>query len=149
MTCPTPKNSEPRNGTLAVDGSWSRRDALHVVLWGNDKVLIEQLIDQAAACVIQRGGSAAKQTVGNILQKSRHGIDWARAVYLLLLNVDPTAKMLASKGIPELGLVPLLEPRAVGFFCALANEVVPTGQRNEFSTAQQLIANARNAYLVA
>ena len=144
------KRQQNHHATSVVhDGSVAQRDMLHAVLWGGDIALITHLAQYASDNIRKTAGDATGARATNVAKKAALGIDWARAVFLLLLNVDPVSKAAACAGVPEFGMVPFSEPQAAGFFVMLSDNVVPDWQRNEFTTVQDLITAARQAYLVA
>jgi hypothetical protein len=138
MTC-TARNSQ-------------HHDTMVLVLYGDNVQLIDGLIDMFANNILQKnrsGGDAFKETIHTMVASKSQGLDYARAVLLLLLNVDETGKEWVCKGFPNAQIGSLCGHKAPGFFIALANDVVPTFQRNEAHSVQQLVHRARNAYLVA
>lgn len=127
-------------------------DTMVLVLYGDNAQLIDGLIDMFANNILHKNrsaGDAFVQTIHTMVASKSQGLDYARAVLLLLLNVDETGKEWVCKGFPNAKIGSLCGHKAPGFFTALANEVVPTFQRNEAHGVQQLVHSARSAYLVA
>ena len=123
-----------------------------LVLYGDNPELIDGLIDMFANNILHKNRSAGdtfKETMHTMVASKSQGLDYARAVLLLLLNVDETGKEWVCKGFPNSKIGSLCGHKAPGFFTSLANDVVPTFQRNEAHSVQQLVHHARSAYLVA
>jgi hypothetical protein len=128
------------------------QDTLLLVLYGDNTELVDGLIHLFATNILQSNHSAGhefQQTVQTIVASRTQGLDYARAVLLLLLNVDEIGKEWVCKGFPNAKIGSLCGHKAPGFFTALAQEVVPSFQRNEANSVQQLVLSARSAYLVA
>jgi hypothetical protein len=128
------------------------QDTMLLVLYGDNVQLIEGLIDMFANNILQNNqnaGDAFKETIYTMVESRKQGLDYARAVLLLLLNVDETGKQWVCKGFPNAKIGALCGYKAPGFLTALAQDVIPSFQRNEAHSVQQLVQNARSAYLVA
>jgi hypothetical protein len=119
------------------------------VLYGANTELIYSLINYFKNNIISKHGSDMKETLDQITEMSKKGLDYARAAMLLLLNVDTIGKKWLCVGCPELRISPLCKNKAPHIFKALAMDVVPNWQRNEALSVQQLVNHARSAYLVA
>jgi hypothetical protein len=125
------------------------QDALLLVLYGANTELINSLINYFKNNIMQKHGSDMKDTLDTIAAMADKGLDYARAAMLLLLNIDTTGKRWLCIGSPELKIAPLCKNKAPNIFKALAMDVVPNWQRNEALSVQQLVDQARSAYLVA
>jgi hypothetical protein len=125
------------------------QDTLLLVLYGANTDLIHSLINFFKDNLISKHGSNLKETLDTITQFAKTGLDYARAAMLILLNVDTSGKRWMCIGSPELNIAPLCKNKAPVFFKALAMDVVPQWQRNEQLSVQQLVNQARSAYLVA
>jgi hypothetical protein len=140
MICQTPQSVQTQHDTMLL------------VLYGANLELINGLIDMFATNLLQenRGaGEAFSKTVHTLVASKEQGLDYARAVLLLLLNVDQVGKTWVCKGFPNSRIEALCGNKAPGFFTALAHDIVPNWQRNEAHNVQQLVHRARSAYLVA
>jgi hypothetical protein len=123
-----------------------------LVLYGCNMQLIDGLIDMFANNILQSNRSAGEAftvKINTLVASKSQGLDYARAVLLLLLNVDEIGKKWVCKGFPNAKIGSLCGNKAPGFFTALAHDVVPTFQRNEARSVQSLVHQARSAYLVA
>jgi hypothetical protein len=123
-----------------------------LVLYGGNVELIDGLIDMFANNILhsnRTAGEAFNKTVHELVVSKNQGLDYARAVLLLLLNVDEQGKAWVCKGFPNSRIQALCGNKAPGFFTALAHDIVPNWQRNESHNVQQLVHRARSAYLVA
>jgi hypothetical protein len=125
------------------------QDALLLVLYGANYELIYSLINYFKENLIHKHGSDMKETLDQITEMAKKGLDYARAAMLLLLNVDTVGKRWLCVGSPELKIAPLCKNKAPNIFKTLSTDVVPSWQRNEALSVQQLVNQARSAYLVA
>lgn len=97
---------------------------------------------------LQQTGASA-ELLNRLLQRAKEGLDYARVVFFLLLNVDPAMKQTTVQGIPTLHVNALHEAKAPGFFVSLHEDVIPTWQRNEFETVETFLRAVKRAYLVS
>ena len=128
------------------------KDTLLVVLYGANMELIQELIKIFANKIMQNhpeAGDEIAETMQALKNTASWGLDNARAVLLQLLNVDSIGKCWICTGFPDAKIGSLCGKKAPGFFTALSTEVVPRWQRNGARNVQQLVADARAAYLVA
>ena len=137
---------------MTCHSSRQNSDTMILVLYGDNRQLIDGLIEMFANNVLHNNrsaGDAFKESIQTMVASKSQGLDYARAVLLLLLNVDETGKGWVCKGFENAKIGALCGHKAPGFFTALANDVIPNFQRNEAHSVQQLVHNARSAYLVA
>ena len=142
--------SMPMICTNATQGQG--KDTLLVVLYGANMELIQELIEIFASNIVQshrEAGDGIAETLQVLKNTASQGLDYARAVLLLLLNVDTIGKRWICTGFPNAKIGSLCGKKAPGFFTSLSTDVVPSWQRNEARNVQQLVADARSAYLVA
>jgi hypothetical protein len=125
------------------------QDALLLVLYGANTDLIYSLINYFKSNLVSKHGENIKETLDQITEMAQKGLDYARAAMLLLLNVDTTGKRWLCLGSPELKIAPLCKNKAPHVFKMLATDVIPAWHRNEALSVQQLVHQARSAYLVA
>jgi hypothetical protein len=138
--------------TTANSSHISSHDTILLVLYGCNMQLIEGLIEMFSNNILQSNrstGEAFTLNMGKMVASKSQGLDYARAVLLLLLNVDETGKQWICKGFPSAKIGSLCGNKAPGFFTALAQDVVPNWQRDESKSVQNLVHRARSAYLVA
>jgi hypothetical protein len=127
-------------------------DTMLLVLYGSNMQLIDGLIHMFSNNVLQSNRSAGEAfalKLKDMVASKSQGLDYARAVFLLLLNVDEIGKQWVCKGFPTSKIDSLCGNKAPGFFTALAHDVVPNWQRDESKSVQNLVHKARSAYLVA
>jgi hypothetical protein len=125
------------------------QDTLLLVLYGANTELIFSLIKYFKNNIEKKHGADVKETLDKITEMAEKGLDYARAAMLLLLNVDTIGKRWLCVGSPELKIAPLCKNKAPHIFKTLATEVIPAWHRNEALSVQQLVNQARSAYLVA
>jgi hypothetical protein len=126
------------------------QDTMLLVLYGANMDLIHGLIAMFSKNITQSHpelGNAIIETLTPMTATASQGLDYARAVLLLLLNVDVIGKRWVCEGFPNAKIGPLCGHKAPGFFTVLANEVVPQWQRNEIYNVQDLVEKARSAYI--
>jgi hypothetical protein len=133
--------------THKICNSAQHIDLIHLVLWGGHHNLIIRLCSLSVNNLQQTGASA--ELLNRLLQRAKEGLDYARVVFFLLLNVDPAMKQTTVQGIPALHVNAFNEAKAPGFFVSLHEDVIPTWQRNEFETVETLLRAVKRAYLVS
>jgi hypothetical protein len=89
------------------------------------------------------------EALQDMLRTCGQGLDFERAVFLLLLNVDMSMKEHICTGFPDENIKGLHKEKAASFLQQLADKVVPAWQGNEFKSVHELVQAARTAYLVA
>lgn len=127
----------------------SGQDTLLLVLYGANTELIYSLINYFKDNIISKHGSDMKDVLEKIAEMAKKGLDYARAAMLLLLNIDTVGKRWLCVGSTELKIAPLCKNKAPNLFKMLATDVIPAWHRNEALSVQQLVNQARSAYLVA
>jgi hypothetical protein len=145
--------SNPIICTTTVNSTHSAsHDTMLLVLYGCNMQLIEGLIEMFSNNILQSNRSTGEEftlKLNKMVAAKSQGLDYARAVFLLLLNIDETAKQWVCNGFPNAKIGSLSGLKAPGFFTALAHDVVPNWQRDESKSVQNLVHRARSAYLVA
>lgn len=128
------------------------QDTMLLVLYGANMDLINALIDMFARNITKSHHELENTitgTMATMTATASQGLDCARAVLLLLLNVDVIGKRWVCEGFSNAKIGPLCGHKAPGFFTTLANDVVPKWQRNEIYSVQDLVEKARSAYIHA
>ena len=122
-------------------------DLVHFALWGGQGDLLLRLCRLSVHNLQQSGKSA--EVLERMLRRAAMGLQYARAVFFLLLNIDIVMKQDVVKGVPSLNMSGLHGARAPGFFQTLQDDVVPAWQRNEFETTETLLCAVKRAYLAS
>ena len=145
--------SNPIICTNALNSNHSiAHDTMLLVLYGCNMQLIEGLIEMFSTNILKSNRSTGEPfaiQLRTMVDSKSQGLDYARAVLLLLLNIDEIGKEWVCKGFPNAKIGSLCGNKAPGFFTALAYDVVPNWQRDESKSVQNLVHGARSAYLVA
>jgi hypothetical protein len=122
-------------------------DLIHFVLWSGHHDLIIRVCSLSVNNLQRTGANA--EVLNRLLQRAKEGLDYARVVFFLLLNVDTAMKQATVEGIPTLHVNALHSSKAPGFFVTLHEDVIPTWQRNEFETVHTFLRAVKRAYLVS
>jgi hypothetical protein len=136
-------------------------DMVHIALWGGDANLLRHLIsigvarlrkELQAGLPTQGAGVASGVHPGDVflsrmLKHAEKGLDAARVVFLLLLNVSVDLKALVCSGVSQWHIAPILKGKAEGFFVSFSEDVVPRWQRNDFESIESFLEHAKQAYL--
>ena len=122
-------------------------DCIHLILYGVHSNLTSFLIGQ---CMNEMSKiSTMKELLHDMMTMCRHGLDFERAVFLLLLNINMGMKETICKGFPNENVNGISKEKSASFLNALSKNVVPAWQGNEFKNVHDLVEAARSAYLVA
>jgi len=122
-------------------------DSIHLILYGAHSKLTNFLVKQCIHGLSRSSGMT--ESLQNMLKMCDQGLDFERAVFLLLLNIDMEMKETICKGFPSENIKGLAKEKAASFLQELNIKVVPAWQGNEFKNVNDLVEAARNAYLVA
>jgi hypothetical protein len=125
------------------------QDTILRVLYGADLEFINSLIKFFASNIAKSHEGEVTETLEAVTIASKQGLDYARAVFILLLNIDVSGKKWICTSNPASNIGALCGNKAPGFFSRLSVEIVPNWQRNEAHSVQLLVEKARSAYLVA
>jgi hypothetical protein len=122
-------------------------DCVHLILYGEHTHLTQFLVQQ---CI---GGLSKSRDMAEALQEMLRvcgqGLDFDRAVFLLLLNVNMEMKETICRGFASENIKGLAKEKAASFLQQLTDNVIPAWQGNEFKSVHELVEAARSAYLVA
>jgi len=121
-------------------------DCIHLILYGVHSNITNFLVQ---ACIRGLSRSVKADSLHEMLKTCGQGIDFERAVFLLLLNIDMEMKETICRGFPNENIKGLANEKAASFLHQLSDKVVPAWQGNEFKNVNDLVEAARAAYLVA
>ena len=122
-------------------------DCVHLILYGVHSKLTKFLVQQCLSGLSRAPDMV--EPVQEMLQMCGQGIDFERAVFLLLLNIDMEMKEIICRGFPAENIKGIVKEKAASFLHQLNEKVVPAWQGNEFKNVNDLVEAARAAYLVA
>ena len=150
MICKQPAQVSVRPGVAPLHTRATRGasyDCVHLILYGVHPKLTHFLLQQCMGC--HSKSPAMAEALQDMLRTCGQGLDFERAVFLLLLNVDMNMKEHICRGFPDENIKGLHKEKAASFLQQLADKVVPAWQGNEFKSVHELVQAARTAYLVA
>jgi len=122
-------------------------DCVHLILYGVQSKLTFFLIGQ---CMNEMSKfPAMTDLLHDMVQMCGQGVNFERAVFLLLLNINMGMKESICQGFPSENITGIAKEKASSFLHQLSKNVVPAWQGNEFKNVHDLVEAARSAYLVA